>query len=356
MSLGAAFALQAEACGALGSPFMARLCSLLGARLRPDLYPDLHAGKAVADRLFSWPGDLTYKGASVPLRLAGALHGLILDGRDPELADAYAHPDRLTDDRRWAVIGGAMARHAAAILNILDSPPQTNEPRRSAVLIAAAHHLAAETGLPFVLSELGASAGLNLWWDYYGLALPGLRLGPDGPVLTLTPDWRGGPLPPAGVRPVIRERAGVDLNPLDPARDPIRILSYIWPDQPERLARSRAALDFAAGQDFPVVRGDAADWLESRLATRYPGALHLVYHTIAWQYFPPEVQARCRAALAAAGAGATGDAPIAHLGLEEAGGDGGAVLTLTLWPGGAPRRLARASAHCHWIDWREPAP
>lgn len=346
MSLHTAFALQAEGCGALGSPFMARLCRLLGARLCP--------GEVVADRLFSWPGDLTYKGASVPLRLAGALHGLVLGGQDPELADAYAHPDRLTDDRLWAVIAGAMARHAAAILRFLDSPPQTNEVRRSAALIAAGHHLAAETGLPFVLSELGVSAGLNLWWDHYALALPGLRLGPHDPVLTLTPDWRGGPLPPAGARPGVRERAGVDLNPLDPARDRIRILSYIWPDQTERLARTRSALDFAARQRFPVVRGDAADWLETRLATPRPGALHLVCHTIAWQYFPPEVQSRCSAALARAGASATPYAPLAHLGLEHAPG-GSAELTLTLWPGGTRRHLADASAHCHWIDWKEAA-
>ena len=346
MSVRAAFALQAEACAALGSPFTARLCALLGERLQP--------GDAVADRLFSWPGDISYAGASVPLRLAGALHALVLAGRDADLARAYAGHSRLSDDRLWVALKGAMTRHAAAILRFMDSPPQTNEVRRSAALIAAGHRLAAETALPFVLSELGASAGLNLWWDHFALALPGVTLGPVDPVLTLAPGWRGGPLTPGMPRPVVRERAGVDLNPLDPARDQVRILSYIWPDQSERLARTRSALDFAARQPFPVVQGDAADWLETRLATPRPGALHLICHTIAWQYFPPEVQARCSAALARAGASATPDAPIAHLGLENAPG-GSAELTLTLWPGGTRRHLADASAHCHWIDWKEAA-
>ncbi|MEG4642547.1 DUF2332 family protein, partial [Paracoccus sp. APAP_BH8] len=35
------------------------------------------------------------------------------------------------------------------------------------------------------------------------------------------------------------------LNPLDPARDGLRLLSYIWPDQRARLERMQAALALA---------------------------------------------------------------------------------------------------------------
>ena len=116
MSVRAAFALQAEACAALGSPFTARLCALLGQRLQP--------GGAVADHQLSWPGDISYAGASVPLRLTGALHALVLTGRDADLAEAYADPSRLSDDRLWAALKDAMAGHAAAILRFMDSPPR----------------------------------------------------------------------------------------------------------------------------------------------------------------------------------------------------------------------------------------
>lgn len=59
--------------------------------------------------------------------------------------------------------------HEAAILATLDSALQTNEVARSAVLIAAAHWIIARTKLPLVLSQLGASAGLNLLWDHHAL-------------------------------------------------------------------------------------------------------------------------------------------------------------------------------------------
>ena len=77
----------------------------------------------------------------------------------------------------------------------------------------------------------------------------------------------------------------------------------------------------------------------------------MVYHTIAWQYFPPETQARCRAALAAAGAQATSDAPLAHVGMEADGTKGSAALTVTLWPGDETRQLGRVDFHGRWIAW-----
>ena len=88
----------------------------------------------------------------------------------------------------------------------------------------------------------------------------------------------------------------------------------------------------------------------------HPGALHLVCHTVAWQYFPPAVQARCASALARAGAAASAAAPLAHFGMEADGAAPGAALRLTLWPGGETLDLGRADFHGRWVDWRAPAP
>lgn len=340
-----AFARQSQACAELGSPFTARLMRLAGEALAP--------GGAVADRILGWPGDAGPGGDSVPLRLAGALHALVLSGRDDRLEAVYADPAAFDDGALWEAIAGAVGRHEAEILGWLDSPPQTNEVRRSAVLIAAGHWLAARFGLPLVLSELGASAGLNLIWDRYALDLPGASLGPSDAVLRLAPDWDGA-APPA-CPPRVADRAGVDLNPLDPVRDRLRVLSYIWADQPDRLARTRAALDEAARLCPRIDRGDAAGWLAARLGRPMPQRLHLVFHTVAWQYFPPATQAECTRALAEAGARATLDAPLAHLGMEADARPGSAAVTLTLWPGGESVVLGRADFHGRRVDWRAPA-
>ena len=80
-------------------------------------------------------------------------------------------------------------------LNGPKAPPQTNEVRRSAALIAGAQVALEHFQRPIVLSELGASAGLNLMWDHYALDIAGQITGPQTPALTLSPDWTGS-LPP----------------------------------------------------------------------------------------------------------------------------------------------------------------
>jgi hypothetical protein len=152
------------------------------------------------------------------------------------------------------------------------------------------------------------------------------------------------------VEPRIASRAGVDLDPPHPVRDRDRLLAYIWPDQPDRLARMEAAL---ALPPQPVERADAADWLERRLAGPAPrGTCRLICHTIAWQYFPPDTDARARAAIEAAGARATPDAPLAWFGMEPGGDGSGAALTLRSWPGGETLEAGRVDFHGRWVDWR----
>ena len=324
-----AFERQAEACENLGSPFMGRLMGLCADHLA--------AGTDISDRLLTWPGDVSSNGHSVPLRLAGALHALVLQGH--ALAAVYP-PNTVPDDTLWQAVQTAFTTDTAHLMSWLDSPPQTNEVRRSAALLIAASSLSAQHNLPFVLSELGASAGLNLNFDRYGLG----DYGDPASSVQLTPRLQGLLPPNAPIR--VRARAGVDLNPLDPARDRKRLLAYLWPDQPERLALTRAALDLVPPKPD---QGDAGAWLQDRLQHRFEGALHLVFHTIAWQYFPPQTQAACAKALAEAGAKATPTAPLAHLSMEADAQPNGAVLALTTWPGGKTKILGRVDFHGRWL-------
>lgn len=330
-----AFRDQAAACAALGSPLMERLMAGLADRLSP--------GDPVSDLLLAWPGDPSSRADSVPLRLAGGLHALVLTHRSPALAAAY---NSAADPTEAAL--AAIRAHPDFLLDWLALPPQTNEVRRSAPLIAAAHWLTARFGLPLVLSELGSSAGLNLLWDHYALTIKGQTFGPSDSGLTLTPDWTG-PLPPPAP-PRVNGRRGVDLNPLDPVRDHLRLLAYLWADQPDRIARTRAALDLAKQLRPPIDQADAAAWLEARLATPTDGALHLVFHTVAWQYFPPATQSRALAAMESAAR----RTPLARLAMEADGTSPGAGLTLTLWPVGETIPLGRADFHGRWIDWQAP--
>ena len=339
MRMAAAMRAQARACAGLGSPFMARLLTLLADNWSSDSV----LGRSCDD----WVGDLGPSGASLPLRLAGALHALVLTGRAPALAAVYP-PNEAADDVLIRTVLAAIDTHQAFVLDWMKSPPQTNEVRRSSALIPAAHWIAARHPLPFMTSELGASAGLNLMWDSFALDTPAGSLGPRDPALVLQPDW-GGPFPAdAGVR--VNDRAGVDLKPLD-MRDPeqvLRLFAYLWPDQPHRAELTRAAI---AVQTVRPEAGDAISWLERRLATQPAGTLHLIYHTIAWQYFPAERQQVGTALIEDAGARATTDRPLAWLGMEADGNGDGAALTLRLWPDHLTVTLARVDFHGRWVKW-----
>jgi hypothetical protein len=339
----AVFREQARSCAAMGSPFTARVCALLAERMTP--------GSAVADKVLGWPGDASSRGATVALRLTGALHGLVLEGRSPALAAAYP-PQAVDDEALWAAISTALTAQADYLLARLELPPQTNEPQRSAALCPGFLTVAALTGgLPLVTSELGASAGLNLGWDRFHYRFGPAAWGDPRSPLRLAPEWQGPPPPLSTVG--VAARAACDLAPIDAThRDgALRLLSFIWADQTERLARIAAAIEIARAGGVPVERADAADWLESRLGRRHPGHAHVVYHSIIWTYLPAGTQARITALLAAAGAGATPDAPLAWLRLEGGDADRGAEITLTLWPGGETRTLGRASHHGSWIRW-----
>jgi hypothetical protein len=335
-----AFAFQSKACADLGSPFMGQL-------MRACATMDWPAG-TVRDRIFAWEGDISPRGQSVPLRLAGALHALHLQRHDT-LSDVY--PPRTVDDATlWGAVSATLISDEAAINTWLDSPPQTNEVRRAATLIAVGHWLTQSYGGQIHTAELGASGGLNLHWDAYGLEIAGQHFGARAPTLTLRPDWTG-PLPP-DAQPIVADRAGVDLNPLDPSRDAdaLRLQAYLWPDQPHRLTLTRAAISSARTQ---VAKGDAVDWLSTRMPP-LPGTLHLIYSTVAWQYFPQEKQDAGTALIETAGAMATQDTPLAWFGMENDGGAKGAALTVRLWPGNETITLGRADFHGRWVDWTAP--
>jgi hypothetical protein len=338
----AAFRGQAAVCAEMGSPFTARLCALVADRLAPDTAP-------IAARILDWPGEPSNRADALPLRLAGALHALVLEGRDAGLAAVYP-PNEAGDDALWTAVTAALA---ATTPPSPPASPTRRRPTRPSAAPPSPPATSPSPPRPACPSSSPRSAPAPASTSP-GTASPtpsAPRAGASPPPRPPRPRLGGPPppLPPARVR----ERAGCDLRPLDLA-DPAtetRLLSFVWADQAERLARARAAIALARAEGIAVEAADAADWLAARLAAPHPGAAHVVYHSIMWQYLPAATQSRIAGLIEAAGARATAAAPLAWLRLEGDGAQPGAALTLTLWPGGRPRLLARADFHGRWVRW-----
>ena len=331
---------QAEQCLLHGSPLTAVL--LHGAAREYD-----HDGPT-RDLLLPYADEP--RGSVLALRLAGALHRLVLQRAAPELALHYPSVGGTAPpEGAWSAARAVIADHADQLREGLRRPVQTNEVGRSAVLYGALRGLRQ----PVRLLEIGTSAGLNLQVDRFAYVLgDGEVLGdPDSPVRLVDP-WRG--QPPAGTVEVV-SRAGCDVAPLDPAStaDRLTLTSYVWADQGERFARLRAALVVASRHPVAVERSSASEFLARELAAPVTGVTTVVWHSLVRQYLGATERAAVDGLLRAAGARATAKAPLVHLRLEpDRIGEGHRFLVeLTTWPGGATRVLGEALGHGPPVTW-----
>ena len=336
---------QADYCRTGGSPFTAEV--LEGAR------DDLARGGPFAAILAPWAeADLrSVIDDAVSLRLAAALHALVLENAAPELAAAY--PPHASPADLPARVSAAAAAHADSITAFMRSPPQTNEVRRAMGLFVGFMEVAAITGLPLATFEIGASAGLLTSWDSFSFAAAdgSWRWGPGDAPVAVDAEWRG-PAPRLTAVTVASRRA-CDIAPVrvaDPAQRR-RLEAYVWPDQPDRLARLRAAADLAQAQGVEVEAADAGPWLAENLHPQ-PGVATVLYHAVMFQYLPPASKEAAVGAIVRAAAAATVEAPFAWLRSEPTGGDARRRMEvrLALFPSGGERVLATAHAHAAWID------
>ncbi len=342
---------QAIWCKAFDSPFTAELCDTMAA--------DFEAGGIIADLTRGW---ITHPiQDALALRLAGALHALVLSEPDGSLAQVWPQQGRAWSmAEAWPVASATLRDRDSWVRAFLKSPPQTNEVRRAVGLWPGLATAAEAFAGPMDVLELGASAGLNLSMDrfHYDGGSWTWESPINGPRVALSTQWVG-PAPRFPVHAAIRNRAACDQNPLNAAlaEDRLRLRSYIWPDQPERLERVNAAMEIARSESITPDAEDAGEWVAAKLAARAKDALTVIYHSVFFQYPPQAVRDAITQAIETEGARATLEAPLAWLRYEPGGILGrpqdGAHMTLELleWPSGRKRILADIDPHGRFVHW-----
>ena len=233
---------------------------------------------------------------------------------------------------------------------------QTNEVGRAAALYGGLLHIAAATGLPVRLLEIGASAGLNLRVDRFAYEVAdGVVLGDPGSPVRLHRPWQG-TFPPYRMSLHISTRAGCDPAPLDPSSedDRLTLTSYVWADQVDRFERLRNALQIAAEHPLHIEALPASQFLGRELAEPTPGVATVVWHSVVRQYLDREERTDVDALIQAAGERATDAAPLFRLSLEpekKAASTFRFLVELTTWPGGEQRMLAECLGHGPPVTW-----
>jgi len=223
------------------------------------------------------------RGVAADEEVLGFLGGLPPEKRQPNLLlGAVRHLLGTPGD--WAGFRRALLANRDAVGRLMrERSTQTNEPARCATLLP----VLARLPQPLALIEVGASAGLCLLPDRYGYDYgrdAGLRPGNDAPVFSCSVN-AATPLPRE--LPNIVWRAGLDLNPID-VGDPAQtawLETLVWPEQTERLAKLRAAIEIARTVKPHLVRGDLMGEALARLCGEAPkNATRVLFHTAVVSY------------------------------------------------------------------------
>jgi len=297
-----------------------------------------------------------------PALILAALHDLVLAGRAPGLAAAYAAGD--ADAAAREAVGTLLRRtdEVAAIAG--RRRPRTVETARCAVLYPAVARAAHRLGADAVgLVDVGSSAGLNLHVDRVGISYgDGPTLGDRSSPVQLSPSVIGDRPVPARAVPEVVARIGVDRDPLDPTdADDVRWLrACLPPDRRERRAALDAELAVAASAPPVLLRGDTVELLTDAVARVPSGALPVVTTTWALSQLPRAGRRRFLDRLVAAA-----DRPVAWVSAEGVGvapsvstfGDrpasGHSILGVAVLDGSAPRveAVGRCWSRGRMLSW-----
>ena len=338
-----AIEVQSQACASLGAPFSAGLLDCAKT--------DLASGGITSELLDPWTG-APIEGIvrdAVALRLLASLHYLVLSGRAPELAVRYP-PNGIDPDDAWSTARIAFATNRKTVADFLTHEPQTNEVRRAACMLGGFMTIAHATRFPLRCFELGASAGLNSLWDKFLYRIDEQAWGNPNSAVVLSCRWTG-TAPRLDPTLAVAERRACDRKPVD-IRQPdqaIRLMSYCWAEQHERIERLRSAIALATDFRMEVDAQEASQWVAQ--AAPEKGMSTTVFHSLVWQYMPPHEQAEVSAILLSHASRATPSAPFAWLRMELEEAAKQFQLRLTMWPSGEERLLAVVHPHGEFAVW-----
>jgi hypothetical protein len=209
------------------------------------------------------------KGERAPNLFFAAVHLLLLKGTRHPLSLYYKSLSgscAATDDP-YPTFRAFCIEHSEQIRGLISVRiVQTNEVSRCACLVPAFVLVSrGAKGRPLHLVEIGASAGLNLFWDNYLYRYSEtLHCGDINSPVQIKCAVKGKSTPPLPERfPEVSARVGIDVNPLDVGdrEHALWLRALVWPEHEERAQILQQAIQVTRQNPPTLVAGDGVESL-----------------------------------------------------------------------------------------------
>lgn len=296
-------------------------------------------------------------GQPAPNLLFAAVHALLIEEPFHPLASFYpdlAAGGSSSGDPYPAFRSFCMDRKSRIVEMISVRRVQTNVVRRSALLLPAfLRAIGNWNDAPVVLVEVGASAGLNLFWDRYGYDYGGgVRWGDPASPVQLTTTSLGDRRPPMPARVLnVTGRVGIDLNPVEVGDDDMVswLRALVWPERRDEAELLQRAIELARTTPPHLIAGDALDVLPEVLDGLPPETAPLIFHSHTLNQFPTEARERFGELVDRYGS----QRDLALISLESRQSQGNSELDLNTYVNGVRtwEHLAQCDSHGYRIRW-----
>ncbi|KON87739.1 hypothetical protein AF332_13455 [Sporosarcina globispora] len=247
-------------------------------------------------------------GQPVPNLFLGAIHYLLLKGKEHDLKEFY--PSLVENPRNphesFQSFKDFCRINSQEIKEILkEKIVQTNEVRRCAYLYPVFSYIFQQTDKPLALIEIGTSAGLQLLWDKYSYSYgTGETFGNPNSNVHLSSEIKGDhvPLFPEGMPPVA-SRVGVDLyiNDLNNMEDYLWLKSLIWPEHQERRTLFEKAAQCVKENPISLIEGNGVELLPKLIEDIPEKHSICVFHTHVANQMPAKVKENLLSIIKASG-------------------------------------------------------
>ncbi|QWH18139.1 DUF2332 domain-containing protein [Bacillus mycoides] len=237
-------------------------------------------------------------GQPVPNLLLGAVHYLLLKGKDHHLKTYYSslvENAKTNLDKAFEQFKDFCNEYREEIITLLQTKlVQTNEVRRCAYLYPSFCYIFNKVNKPLALIEIGTSAGLQLFWDQYRYSYGTEEVFGNTQSNVYLQSVIKGKKKPSFLKqsPPVVERIGLDLhvNDLNDEEGYLWLRALIWPEHKERLELFDQAASLVKNESVRLIEGDGVELLPSIIEQIREDAVICIFHTHVANQIPEDVK------------------------------------------------------------------